>query len=146
MLRKNRGQSLEKLLPALSNLYRAMATSRDAFLAQFNLSRSQMELLLSLKQGPRTTSALAKEFSISASAVSQMIDQLIEKDLVERIHDLSDRRVTNIQLSEHGKKLFKDINKKYFEHVEQRFETVSVKEIENLLTTVNKITDTISQQ
>lgn len=146
MLGKNRTATLEKLMPALSNLYRSMATSRDAFLAQFNLSRPQMELLLALKKQPYTTSLLAKEFSVSVSAVSQMIDQLVEKQLVERIPDAHDRRTINIRLSNEGKKLFEAINQKFLQHIELRFRTVSIKEIEMLLTTIDKITDTVSKE
>lgn len=146
MLRKNRNQTLEKLMPALSNLYRAMATSRDSFLAQFNLSRSQMELLLAIKDTPQTTTQLAKNFSISASAVSQMTDQLIAKRLVERIEDTYDRRVTNIQLSGNGRKLFDEINKKFLEHIEEKFETVSTKEIESLVNIITKVTATVTKE
>ena len=145
MLKRNRAHALERLMPALSNLYRAMATSRDSFLAQFNLSRSQMELLVSLKHSPQTTSSLAKEFDVSASAISQMIDQLIEKQLVERIASNSDRRVTNIQLSSDGRKLFKQIYEEFLAHVESKFKTISTKEIESLTSVITEITKTVTK-
>lgn len=132
-------------MPVLSNLYRAMATSRDSFLAQFNLSRSQMELLVALKHGQQTTSQLAKLFAISASAVSQMIDQLIEKKLVQRVEDTRDRRVSHIQLSSQGKKLFEEIHKKFLAHVELKFETVSTREIENLVNIITRVTETVNK-
>lgn len=146
MLKKNRTNYLKKLMPALSTLYRGMATSRDGFLAQFNLSRPQMELLTSLEQKPRTTSALAKEFAVSASAVSQMVDQLIEKKLVERVEDPNDRRVTNIQLSNGGEELFSAIYEKFLKHLEQKFSSVSIKEIEVLLSTIDKITSDVAKE
>lgn len=145
MLEEDRSKTLEKLMPALSNLYRSMATSRDAFLAQFNLSRPQMELLLSLKKQPCTASLLAKEFSVSASAVSQMIDQLVEKQLVERTQSTADRRTTTIRLSNGGKKLFAVIHQKFLERIEFRFRTVSVKEIEMLLGTIDKIIKNVNK-
>lgn len=133
-------------MPALSNLYRGMATSRDGFLAQFNLSRPQLELLISLKEKSCTTGVLAKEFSVSPSAVSQMVDQLIEKNLVERIEDEHDRRITNIKLSNGGKKLFEEIHKKFLKHLEAKFSEVSIREIETLLTTINKVTDDVTKE
>ena len=145
MLKRNRTQALEKLMPALSILHRAMATTRDSFLAQFKLSRPQMELLISLKHTPQTTSALAKEFNVSASAISQMIDQLIEKELVERVLDPNDRRVANIQLSQNGKELFEKIHEKFLEHVEKKFKPISTKDIENLVAIITKVTDTVSK-
>ncbi len=146
MLEKKRLEYLQKLMPALSNLYRAMATSRDGFLAQFNLSRPQLELLISLKEKPCTTSQLAKEFSVSPSAVSQMVDQLIEKNLVERIDDEHDRRVTNIKLSSGGKTLFEEIHEKFLDHIEGKFSSVSIKEMETLLNTINKITVDVTKE
>jgi DNA-binding MarR family transcriptional regulator len=145
MLKKNRTEYLQKLMPALSTLYRCMATSRDGFLAQFNLSRPQLEVLTALQERPYTTSVLAKEFSVSPSAVSQMVDQLIDKKLVERIEDTTDRRITNIQLSSGGTQLFEEINEKFLEHLEEKFSLVSIKEIEVLLTTIAKITRDVAK-
>lgn len=141
MLKKDRSESLKKLMPAISTLYRSMATSRDAYLAQFKLSRPQLELLISLQEhGSRTTSLLAQEFDVSASAISQMVYQLIEKKLVERIEDSKDRRIANINLSSGGVELFDAINENFFNHLEQKFSHVSVKEIEHLVNIINKVT------
>lgn len=133
-------------MPALSNLYREMATSRDGFLAQFNLTRPQLELLISLKETPQTTSSLANKFYITSSAVSQMVDQLIEKKLVERVESVNDRRVAHIQLSENGTVLFANIHHKFLNHLEEKFKTVSIKEIEELLTIIRKVTEDVSKE
>src|SRR4051812_41409175 len=102
----SRKQLLEKVLANIGELHRCFATSRDGFLAQFELSRPQMELLFSVKHGQRSTGELAKAFSITSSAISQMVDQLERKKLVERVHNPDDRRVTYIKLAHQASKAF----------------------------------------
>jgi len=142
----SKNEYLKKLMPALSNLYRAMATSRDTFLAQFNLSRPQLELLIFLKKKPCSTRTIAKEFAVSSSSVTQMIDQLIQKNLVTRKVDLNDKRVQLITLSENGAILFEEIQAKYFERLETKFEMVSSDEIKILLNEITKISQNIAKE
>ena len=146
MIKKTRTDYLKELMPALVDLYNSMATSRNGFLTAFNLTRPQLDIIQAVKSRPRTTSVLAKEFNVSPSAVSQMVDQLIEKNLVERIEDTVDRRITNIHLSEDGIKLFDAIYEKFLNHLETEYSALSVKELETLLTSIRKITIDVTEE
>ena len=133
-------------MPALVDLYNSMAVSRDGFLSTFNLSRPQLDIMEAVRNQPRTTTFLAKEFNVSPSAISQMVDQLIEKKLVERIDDSVDRRITNIHLSNDGKKLFDAIYEKFLNHLEAEYSTFSLNELETLLTSIRKITTNVTEE
>jgi DNA-binding MarR family transcriptional regulator len=127
-----RKQLLEEIFVSMGELQRCFATSRDSFLAQFKLSRPQLELLFSLKHGPSSTKDLAETFGISSSAVSQMIDQLEKKELVERFNNNLDRRVTYVKLGGKAQKEFKAFKLKFIEQLNSRFTNVSQTNLANL--------------
>lgn len=144
MLDQERIKSLQALMPVFNGLYASMNASKDAFMQQFNLTRTQIDILSSIYKKPHTTSFLATEFNVSASAISQIVDQLIEKRLVDRIEDSRDRRITNITLSKNGMQLFEQINQKYLSHIENDFKTISTAEINQLTDTVRKILENVA--
>ncbi len=142
-MHKARTQLLEDILSRMSELYRSFATNRDGFLATFQLSRAQLELLLSLKHGPQNTGMLAKKFNVSSSAISQLVDQLEEKKLVNRSSDPSDRRVRLVQLAPAASQRFAKFRREFIGHLNTRFEDVSTAEFEQLLSILTKITNNI---
>lgn len=140
---KDRKQLLEEVMVQVGELYRLFATTRDKFLAQFELSRPQAELLFLIKHGKRTTSELAEAFSITPSAVSQMVRQLEEKQLVIRTADEEDRRVTYIQLAPRTYKTFEKIRSEFSSHLQSRFSEVGTKELERFLHELEKVNKTL---
>jgi DNA-binding MarR family transcriptional regulator len=52
-----------------------------------------VQVLISLTRGPHSIGALAEAVGVSAPAASQLVDRLVEHGMVERRHDLADRRV-----------------------------------------------------
>lgn len=142
-MQKQRTQLLEDILSRMSELHRSFATNRDGFLATFQLSRAQLELLLSLKHGPKSTGGLAKQFNVSSSATSQLIDQLEEKKLVIRSSDPCDRRITLVQLAPAASKRFETFRREFITHLNARFEDVSTTEFKQLLNILTKITRNI---
>lgn len=140
-----RTQLLEQIMASMGELHRCFATTRDGFLAQFKLSRPQMEVLIALKQRPYSTGELAKEFSISSSAVSQMVDQLENKELVERRRDQQDRRKTTIQLAPQTRTVFNNVRGKFINHLGKRFTDISNAELETLLKIVTKTANRVGK-
>lgn len=142
-MNKQRTQLLEAIMSEMSELHRCFATNRDTFLATFKLSRPQMELLFSLKKGPLSTGVLAKQFSVSSSAISQMVDQLERKGLVLRVQSEDDRRVTKVQLAEDATEQFKKLRRELTDHISSKFADVSNSEFAQLLKILTKITTNI---
>ena len=52
-----------------------------------------------------TVKQIANDMNLNSSAVSSLIARMEKNNLVERIHDLKDRRVVNVRLTEEGVKL-----------------------------------------
>ncbi len=53
--------------------------------------------------GASRATTLAKKMYVKPSAITVMIDRLIDQELVERYHDKDDRRVVIIELTKKGK-------------------------------------------
>jgi len=77
-----------------------------------DLPVAQLRVCAILSDGPRTISALANELSTSVSAATQIADRLESSGLAERIPGGRDRRIKNLQLTEHGSKLLRNRRKR----------------------------------
>ena len=142
----SRKQLLEKIMANMGELHTCIASSRDGFLAQFELSRPQMELLFSVKHTARSTGELAKMFNITSSAVSQMVDQLERKQLVERVRDHTDRRVTYVKLADEAHKEFNVFRAKFIDRLSERFTSVTDDELVTLQNILTKTIDHLKKE
>ena len=82
-----------------------------AVAVEFDLTPPQMGVLLSLDDGA-SMSSLAAMMQCDASNITWMTDRLEENHLVERHADPSDRRVKRLVLTEQGRRLRKQIDRR----------------------------------
>jgi len=61
-------------------------------------------------QGPLAMSKLAEALDISVASMTGVIDRMEKRGLVERRHDLGDRRVVLVHPAAGGRQLFADID------------------------------------
>ncbi len=82
-------------------------------LEHYDLSTQQWYMLMLLGKDRRgsTTSDLAETAKITPGAVSQVVDQLSEKGMVERRQGHNDRRVVIITISKAGKDCLKSLRR-----------------------------------
>lgn len=77
-----------------------------------NISRPESFILLSIKPGESISSnELASRNRLSASRISRIVDNMIEKGLLERTEDADDRRYINLSLTKQGVKKHSSIMK-----------------------------------
>ena len=81
------------------------------------LSLAQYHLLEPLAGGPRTNRELAELAGISAPTATRMVDGLLERKLVSRVEDPTDRRAVVISLTAKGRTA---LGKKESEYAERR--------------------------
>ena len=72
-----------------------------------HLPVAQLRVCAILADGSLTISVLAKELGISVSAATQLADRLESADLVERVAGTGDRRVKELRLTDHGRRLMR---------------------------------------
>jgi DNA-binding MarR family transcriptional regulator len=98
-------QQLE-LTEALHDFFRAARRARGRAArdpSPEGLSLAQYHLLEPLAAGPRTNRELAELAGISPPTATRMVDGLLQRGLVSRVEDPTDRRAVVISLSDAGR-------------------------------------------
>ena len=88
---------------------------------EHELSMPQFKTLMFLSAGSQRMGDLARMLGISLSSVTNLVSRLEGKGLVQRDHDLEDRRVVTCELTDEGRRTV------------TRFWTVGEKEVETIL-------------
>ena len=87
------------------NMSRLLVDTYQKHFAELELTLSQAQVLRLLRRGPMPTGQLAAELRISAPAVTQLMNRLMTKRLIERRAATNDRRLVLVALSAKGRKL-----------------------------------------
>lgn len=76
-----------------------------------NLTVDQFHLMLHLdmKKSPPTINEMAAAFNISQNTMSEKITRLSQRNLIAKVKDPEDKRISRIQLSTEGKELVNNI-------------------------------------
>lgn len=93
----------ERLHEVSNRLSRQMRTSSLEEWSQAELTIPQLRTLVLLNDGPQRMGEIAAYLGTSLSATTAMIERLETKQLVERMHDPSDRRVVTCRLTATGR-------------------------------------------
>jgi len=83
---------------------------------------------------------------ISKSAVTQLMEPLVDKDLVIRRNDARDRRIIRLSLSPNGKKLLRQFNKYKFAGIRSALDSLDAKDLEQLNALHQKMFANINKQ
>ncbi|MGH7239389.1 MAG: MarR family winged helix-turn-helix transcriptional regulator, partial [Candidatus Saccharimonadales bacterium] len=137
----------------INHLYQNMeATKRvmhgrmHVFAGECPISLSQMELLFTLKHmQPTSPKQLGNEMKLTPGAISQLLEGLVERGLVERRHDPTDRRAQTISLSSSGKTQLSDIEKRRGKILQSVLQELTTEELEVLLRVQEKLSTKIAQ-
>jgi DNA-binding MarR family transcriptional regulator len=133
-------ENLHKVETAMDAMRLAMAGARERLGDGLQLTKTQLEILMMLMKQPQTTSELAKRLFLTQSAVTQTIDTLARRDLIERHADEHDRRITRLTLSAEGRRIAVDIQAQRKTYMEALIQRLTQPEIDALITITQKIT------
>ncbi|WP_400243095.1 MarR family winged helix-turn-helix transcriptional regulator [Niallia sp. JL1B1071] len=86
-----------------------------------------------------TSTELAIVFGVKKSAITPIINRLVEKGWVERTRDEKDRRVIYLTLTPEGKVIFGEMEKKIQSVIESVISKFDQTEIQNFLDTYAKL-------
>lgn len=81
-----------------------------------------MVLELLYNKGPHTVQKISEKLSIPSGSITYVVDKLEKKEFVKREPSPTDRRASNVALTEKGQRLFKEI---FPQHVEVISENLS---------------------
>lgn len=124
----------------LSRAADAVTMRINAHLADYNLTISQFGVLESIYHlGPLYQNQLAQKILKSSGNMTLVIDNLVKRDLVERIRDQKDRRYVAIHLTENGRSLIETIFPKHVQIVVEEMNTLSSSEQSELAHLCRKV-------
>ncbi len=93
----------QELVDLVDRLSSQMRPESDEEWTELELTMPQFRAICLLGQGPERMGNIAGHLSTSMSSATGMIDRLVDKGLVERAPDASDRRVVTCQLTARGR-------------------------------------------
>lgn len=102
MTHDTREERIQHMIDLMDLVGRQMRPDLAGQWPEVELTMPQMKTLILLSNGPLRMSDIADQIGSSYSATTAMIDRLMEKQLVEREHGTTDRRVVTCRLNERG--------------------------------------------
>jgi DNA-binding MarR family transcriptional regulator len=82
---------------------------------------------------------IADYLGVSKSAVTQLMEPLVDKELVSRRNDIHDRRVVRLSLSAKGQKFLHQLNKYKYAGIRSALDSLDTKDLEQLNTLHQKM-------
>ena len=91
-------------------------------------------VLLSLRNfGPMPISRIGERIGIARPNMTAIIDGLTERGLIRRTASATDRRITNIEMTEDGEAYIKELLAKLYVIMQEQFARLSDEEVEKMV-------------
>jgi DNA-binding MarR family transcriptional regulator len=100
-------------------------------------------MLLSNNPDPLTMSELSTELNVPLSTATRIVDELVKRDMVERVPDSRDRRVVRVKMSENGRKLYETGTAYTKQRITRLLKDFSAQEQTQLMSLMNKLLDAL---
>jgi DNA-binding MarR family transcriptional regulator len=111
---------------------------------RLELSMTQAEVVSYLSErGETTMGELSDHILVSLSAMTGVIDRLVQKKAVSRGRDKKDRRVVNVSLTPAGKKLASDVSQVRKAHAIAILGALDASDRKRLLDIMGKLADNL---
>ena len=131
--------ALSRLENAMDTMRRAVTNARERLGSDLQLTRTQLEILMILTDKPaQTTSELARGLFLTQSAVTQTIDTLARRGLIERRPDEHDRRIIHLHLSSTGLEITSKVRRLRHKHIQELVSQLTEGEINAMITATEK--------
>lgn len=135
-------ENLKRVEAAMDGLGRAMRNTKESLGKGLQLTRTQLEILMILSMHPtgQTTGELAECLFFTQSSITQTVDTLFKRNLVERHPDKHDRRVIRLQLSTDGRKIADKIHTMKRENIRLLVSNLTDSEVDAMVSATEKFT------
>jgi len=135
-----REQLIEAIFATMQQLHRTSNASLQISMKKPDISHTQIELLLIVKQRqPVNVKDLAAHMRLTPGAITQLLEGLAERNYVAREPAEYDRRITNISLTPTGARRLKDLWEQRKAMLRQVMETLDTEELAVMLRVQEKM-------
>jgi len=108
--------------------------------SKYDLNLSEFGALEVLyHKGPLPVQAICEKVLIASSSMSYVIENLIKKELIEKIKDPSDRRIHIVHLTDKGIMLFDEVYPKHLAHMRSVIDVLDENEEKELQSLLKKL-------
>lgn len=124
------------VLGRIVRLSRVLERENKKFLAEHSLEPFEFDVLTTLRRSGEpyelTASALLKAALVTSGAITNRIDRMEVKGLVERVRDHDDRRSVRVRLTPHGREVLDGIFSLQIANAERMLQPLDPEECEQL--------------
>ncbi len=89
----------------------------DAITRKFDMPFSHVQILCMLAEGSMTIGDISRSLGIAKPNITPLLDNLAERELLERVRSTKDRRIVNVELLPAGVQMAADIKAAMAEQV-----------------------------
>ena len=132
----------QELLIALRKVIRAIGLHSKHLNKTSGLTSPQLIIMQEIdKASGVNSSQVAKNVTLSAATVTNIIDRLESKNLVSRVRNTQDKRKVSLYLTENGKALLLKAPQALQEHFIENFSNLAQWEQSQLLSSMERLAD-----
>ena len=136
----SRTDAVTEIISYMSSIKRALYGRTYSCQDGSRLTNSQLAVLFGIKHhGPISAQDLSTRLAITAGAVSQTVDSLLESGLIERTPREDSRRTFNLSLSAGGAQKLSEIEQERYAMIEQTTTDLTDEELDLFISLLQKI-------
>jgi len=137
---RTREELLRSLVDAMGTVWRSMHSGSGFRFGRATVGLPHVRILIYLDGRPEGVAAkdLAERLGVTAGAITQVIDALVEKGLVARQEDPGDRRSLRIGLTEYARNNMDDFKRDYISSISRVFDPLTDEDLLNVITILEK--------
>lgn len=131
-------ESLFMIIPLLKR--KLLKTESQPLSGKSDLNASHLQILFMLDDvGAQSISETVANLGIIKNNITPLIEKLVTKGYVERLHNPADRRFININLTEAGKVYIEHIKGLFASNVKEKMAALSDEDLDCLLSSIQNI-------
>lgn len=111
-----------------------------------DITPHQFEIIrLLMESGTMHAAEIGQKLEIAKAQMTKLIDRLVEMDIIERVPDVNDRRVTNLALTRAGVTLLEEHKRIIESAVSDAMAVLSDTELQDLDTALSRLRDVLAK-
>lgn len=104
------------------------------------ITTDQFTLLQFIAQNPSVTATeIAQSFGVGRSAITALVNRLVQKNLLERKRNEKDRRIIYLSLTDRGKFVVMETEKQINQFLQDKLSHFDVEDTEKFLNLIEKL-------
>ncbi|MFY4775397.1 MarR family winged helix-turn-helix transcriptional regulator [Metabacillus sp. RGM 3146] len=138
---------MENLQMVISSIRKKLKPVIQQKMAPYGITLPQFNIMMALhKEGATRVTQVADFMNVKPSAITVIMDRLIERNVVKRYQSKEDRRVVMMELTSEGCRLLKEMKITYKEVMSKYIAHFTLAEMTYMLEMFEKFDEIISEE